>query len=89
MKKLKIENLKVHSFVTALSEEDARKLHGGVDTDNTPKCTGDCTTWCTSTYECPTADPCNMTDFCSSFGCDPYTSPAYCTGVYGGCWYYY
>ena len=54
-KKLSVDEIRIQSFVTILSDEDLLKVKGGVDTDATVNCTPDCTTFCASTTGCYSA----------------------------------
>jgi hypothetical protein len=93
-KKLTLEDLKVQSFVTALTEAEARLIVGGVSTPGDP---GNCNSLVgcpTRTYRSQCCEPSNLTDAgcgCSSSyttictDCDSTANTIVCSSTMLGC----
>lgn len=76
VKKLSLDDLKVQSFVTTVTDEEARRLMGASGWDGTIDCCSEIGPACSSTQHswcCP--DPSWVTD--ASCGCSQFTTPCY------------
>jgi hypothetical protein len=70
MKKLKLSDLKVQSFVTSLSNDQLNTLKGGDNTDtNNPACNSIGIACRTVAHDCQQHSTCGSAQICSTCAC--------------------